>query len=234
VLILYLFLTILALSITAIFRQMIAPLRSWSKIKDRWFRVGIDHQMLFNTGKTSSQSPPPTASTSSLPTAPSLETIYLRGIYSDYHVTLSLTAGPQPFAQARVTYPPTLQAVLQTYPEKLLTALNALLALPLTVDLTHCNTTLVAEPTFEAKLVAGELQITFNNQNYRLHPQLLAQLQGLRGFALRRGKFSCAAKMFIYTQPGLLFDPAPLLPILDEMVASVKLWAELGQQMLEL
>jgi hypothetical protein len=260
-LILYLFLVILALLIVAIFRQTTASLRSWSNIKDRWFRVGVDNQMLFNVIKpldtqtslspnaevaVSTASLPQSAAVASPPTpmlsvaiplspfAPSssTETIYLRGIYADYNVALSLTSGPNPLAQARVNYPSTLQVALRAYPDKLRAAINLLLELPLNTDLNDLDLLLVNDPTLEAHLVAGVLEFRFQNQQYRLYPQLLDQLQAIRSFAARRGKFRCEAKMLLYTQPGLLFDPAPLFPILDEMVISVKLWADLGKQML--
>jgi hypothetical protein len=125
------------------------------------------------------------------------EIVRLNGIYNDCDVILLLIKGERSRSLIKVGYPQRLKEKLDSYPKALFDAMSE--ALDKHEDL-----------KFEGK---------------RINPRVVEQVITLREIGLR-GRFNLRKNEIRFEQNGLLFDPSPLFPILDEIVITVSLLAD--------
>lgn len=193
----YVIFIVLAIVIFFIFRSTTSNYHSWDIIKERWFQVGLDNAMLFSSGT------PQTGK----------ELLRLDGQHSTYTVALSLLKDFRSQTMAEVFYSEELKSRLKSYPDGTFVNINKILSGEL--------------KSLEDSLDPIAQQINNRSFKKRLHPQVIEQLQTMQKEYSRLGRrFEFTNEKLKYYQDGLLHNPAMLFPVLDEMVATVKLLEE--------
>jgi hypothetical protein len=189
----------IALSIVVffIFRSTTSNYHSWDVIKERWFQAGLDNAMLYSSGTPQSGK----------------ELIRLDGQHSTYTVALSLLKDYNSQTMAEVLYSEDLRAKLNSYPNTIFSNINKILSGEI--------------KSLEESLEPIDQEINNRSFRKRLHPQVAEQLLLLQKEYSRLGrKFELTSEKLKYSQDGLVHDPILLFPVLDEMVATVRLLDE--------
>lgn len=177
-----------------IFRSTTRNYHSWDIIKERWFQVGLDNSMLFSSGT------PQTGK----------ELIRLDGEHSGYRIALSLLKDSRSYVIVEIFYPEELKNHLHSCPNGTFSNINKVLSGEV--------------KSLDESLEPINQKIDSRLFKKRLHPQVIEQLLLLQQEYRRLGRrFELTSEKLNYHQDGLLHDPTLLFPVLDEMVATVKL-----------